>query len=132
MQVQIFTWKSETAPENQRWIARIRLNGKFWQVNILSSTENGAIEKAESFFESEIERTRSRMGEKGRKKAAPEVRYWHHPESCCVFTTGPEGLDNGGDGLTEEIDHAEFEDLERKYAEPAPAEPSNDIDDLLA
>ena len=41
-------------------------------------------------------------------------RYWHHPESGCVFMT--DGERPGTDGLVEEVDAAEFERLSASYA----------------
>jgi len=46
-------------------------------------------------------------------------RYWHHPESSCVFTT-ENGEQAGTDGLVEEIDADEFARLSALYASDNP------------
>lgn len=65
------------------------------------------------------------------------VSYWHHPESSSVFTVGP-GEELPSDGLSVEIDAAEFERLLSEYnkpepqPEPAATEPAPFVDDLEA
>lgn len=53
-------------------------------------------------------------------KPEPQLRYWHHPESGCVFTTvtdEPAPNEQGGDGaLCEEISFAQFIELTDHYA----------------
>jgi len=43
-----------------------------------------------------------------------KVRYWHHPESSCVYTATYADVE-GGDGMSCEIDKAEYERLLKKY-----------------
>lgn len=49
-------------------------------------------------------------------EAEPVVAYWHHPESCCVFTAS--AGEDPGDPLCVEITAGEFIKLRQQYAEP--------------
>jgi hypothetical protein len=59
-------------------------------------------------------------GRHWRDGASNRLRYWHHPESGCVFTTTPDEADPreaAGDGaLVEEIDAAQFAELTKLYS----------------
>jgi len=48
----------------------------------------------------------------------PATRYWHHPESSCIFTT-ENGEQAETDGLVEEIEEAVYLELQSLYAAPA-------------
>ena len=60
---------------------------------------------------------------RGGKAKAPTVdvvRYWHHPESSCVFRTGPgtgkpHTHADDVDGLCEAIDEAQYRKLQAEY-----------------
>lgn len=63
---------------------------------------------------------------------APEVvRYWHHPESSCVYKTEP-GEPIGTDGLVEEIDQAQYLALEKEYARARVPAPPTEAERLQA
>ncbi|WP_316207291.1 hypothetical protein [Bradyrhizobium sp. SZCCHNR3118] len=61
-----------------------------------------------------------RDGREWRDGSKPVTRYWHHPESGCVFTTfsdEPDPREQGGDGaLVEEISAEMFAQLTDHYA----------------
>jgi len=48
------------------------------------------------------------------KLDASDIVYWHHPESCCVFTEAP-GVIPSNDGLCMQIEKEEYETLKPKY-----------------
>lgn len=62
--MKIATWQSADAPPSQRWIARFLDGKRFLPTFISAATEDGVIQAAQAFWDSEVERLSLRKGRK--------------------------------------------------------------------
>lgn len=116
----------ESAPPQP---AGVDSEGYPWDERIHASSRNtvadGTWRKKRGVDDALVASVRAEWDAKLRPAPAPEAtRYWHHPESSCVFKTEP-GEPIGTDGCVEEVDEAAYLQLEREYAsQRAPAAPT--------